>query len=96
MTQPQLPPRTILTGPADASHKIRTRQPPGSVLICTACGQSGRHGVTVTVPAPLPAVRPPLRASPGGAGAALDVALAVGAAVGTSVTVPGDAGAALD
>ena len=64
--QPQLPPRTILTCPADASHTIRTRQPPGSVLICTACGQAGRHGVTVTVPAPLPAVRAPLPASPEG------------------------------
>ena len=66
MTQPQLPPRVVLTCPADASHKIRTRQPPGSVLLCTACGQSGRHGVTVTVPAPLPAIRPPLPASPEG------------------------------
>ena len=65
MTQPQLP-RTVLTCPADASHKIRTRQPPGSVLLCTACGQAGRHGVTVTVPAPLPAVRAPLPASPEG------------------------------
>ncbi len=66
MTQPQLPSRTILTCPVDAGHKIRTRQTPGSVLICTACGQAGRHGVTVTVSAPLPAVRPPLPASPEG------------------------------
>ena len=66
MTQPQLPPRVVLTCPADASHKLRTRQPPGSVLLCTACGQQGRHGVTVTVPAPLPAVRAPLPASPEG------------------------------
>src|SRR6516162_6475431 len=49
MTQPQLPPRTVLTCSADASHKIRTRQPPGSVLLCTACGLVGaarddRHG----------------------------------------------------
>ena len=66
VTQPQLPPRVVLTCPANASHKIRTRQPPASVLLCTACGQSGRHGVTVTVPAPLPAVRPPLPASPEG------------------------------
>jgi hypothetical protein len=61
----QLPPRTVITCPV-AGHTIRTRQPPGSVLLCTACGQSGRHGVTVTVPAPLPAVRPPLPASPEG------------------------------
>jgi hypothetical protein len=60
MTQPQLPPRTVLTCPADASHKIRTRQPPGSVLLRTACGQSGQQRVTVTVPAPSPScVEPP-------------------------------------
>jgi len=62
---PQLPPRTVITCPV-AGHEIRTRQPPGSVLPCTSCGQSGRHGVTVTVPAPLPAVQAPLPASPEG------------------------------
>ncbi len=66
MTQPQLPPRTVLTCPVDAVHKIRTRQPPGSVLQCTACGQEGRHGVNVTVPAPLPRIRPPVPPTPEG------------------------------
>ncbi len=65
-SQPQLPPRTTLTCPADPAHKIRTRQPPGSVLQCTACGQLGRHGVNVTVPAPLPSIRPPVPATPEG------------------------------
>ena len=42
MTQPQLPSRTVLTCPV-AGHKIRTRQPPGSVLLCAACGHQGNH-----------------------------------------------------
>ena len=67
MTQPQPlpPPRTVLTCPADASHKIR-RQPPGSVLSCPPAARRDGTGVTVAVTAPLPSIRPPVPADPGG------------------------------
>jgi hypothetical protein len=39
-------------------HVIKTRMPPGTQLPCSPCGQEGRKDITVTVPAPLPAIRP--------------------------------------
>ena len=63
---PQQPPRTVLTCPRNSSHKIRTRQPPGSQLACTACGQEGVQGVMVTVKPQLPAIRPASPPTPAG------------------------------
>jgi hypothetical protein len=59
---PSLPPRTVLT--CRFGHQIRTRQPPGTQLHYSPCGQEGRQGVTV--PTPLPAVRDPVPATPVG------------------------------
>ncbi len=39
--------------------------PPGTQLACTACGQGGQI-VTVTVPAPLPSIRPGIAPTPAG------------------------------
>ena len=47
-------------------HVLKTRNPPGTVMPCSPCGQEGRKDVTVTVPAPLPSVRPALPATPEG------------------------------
>lgn len=52
---PQLPPKQRVTCPH--GHVMRTRNPPGTQMPCSPCGQEGR-AVTVTVPAPLPAIRP--------------------------------------
>jgi hypothetical protein len=55
----QQPPKTRVT--CRHGHVIKTRLPPGTQLPCSPCGQEGRHDVTVTVPAPLPALKPETR-----------------------------------
>jgi hypothetical protein len=56
---PVLPPQPARTRVAcPHGHVIKTRMPPGTQLHCSPCGQEGRKDVTVTVPAPLPAIRP--------------------------------------
>ena len=62
---PPQPPRTRVT--CRYGHVIKTRQPPGTQLPCTQCAtDDSRPGVTVTVPAPLPAIRPEAAPTPEG------------------------------
>lgn len=66
MTQPQLTPRTKVQ--CVHGHTTRTRQPPGTRLACTPCGQEGRP-VIITVPlgpGSQPTLRPETPASPAG------------------------------
>lgn len=52
---PPQPPRAKVV--CSHGHVIRTRMPPGTQMPCSPCGQEGRS-VTVTVPAPVPVIRP--------------------------------------
>jgi len=53
---PPRPPKTRVRCPY--GHEIRTRNAPGTQVPCSPRGQEGRKDVTVTVPAPLPVIRP--------------------------------------
>jgi hypothetical protein len=61
---PVQPPRARVQCPF--GHVIRTRLPPGTQIACSPCGQLGNHDITVTVPAPLPAIRPEVTPDPAG------------------------------
>ena len=66
------PPRTVLTCPVDGTHKIRTRQPPGTSAPVAKSPPGRRHPVSLRqdgsrcwpTPSSLPARAPP-NASPG-------------------------------
>jgi hypothetical protein len=61
----QQPPRTRVA--CRFGHTIRTRQPPGTQMPCTQCNsEDNRPDITVTVPAPLPAIRPEVTPDPAG------------------------------
>jgi hypothetical protein len=58
--QPQLPPRVKAVCPF--GHTTRTRQPEGTQMPCTPCGQEAGRTVMITVPAGpgnRPIIRPP-------------------------------------
>ena len=61
---PPLPPKTKIT--CRRGHTSRTRLPAGSQIPCGVCGSEGHPDVTITVPAPLPSIRPEVTPYPRG------------------------------